>query len=92
MHQDRRDDLRVFVADQLGHGVGVQPVQRVDAAAAVAGFQDVFDQAGRAVAAQRLGQHAADVVVRTQRDGHELVGFLAELFQDDGHVVAGDLL
>src|SRR5690606_9167946 len=78
VHQDRGDDLRMLVHDELGHVLRIEPVQGVDAAGAVAAFQNVFDEAGGAVGTQCLGEYGTDVFVGTQRDRHELVGFLTE--------------
>ena len=43
VHQDRGDDLRVLVAQQLGHRAGVHPLQALDARD-VAALQDAVDQ------------------------------------------------
>ncbi len=92
VHQYRGDDLRMLVGDELGHAGRFQPIERIDAVGVVGGIQYVFDQAGGAVGAQGLVEHGTYVVVRTQRNGHELVGFLAKFFQHGIHVGPGDLL
>src|SRR6201996_1741639 len=79
VHQDRRDDLRVFVAQQLGHRAGVHPLERLDAGD-VAALQDAVDQQAGLVLAERLAQHGLDVFVGVLhqhvlglRDGAEAV-------------------
>src|SRR5690606_37904956 len=82
MHKNGGDNLRVFVVNQFGNGGGFEQVQGVDAVVGrVLRFENVFNDTGCALAAQRLVQHRANVVFGTQRYGHELVGFLAEFFQ-----------
>jgi hypothetical protein len=55
-------DLRVLVADHVGHGARLHPLQAVQAAG-VAAQQDAVDQAVGLVFAQGLGEHLADVIV-----------------------------
>ena len=43
VHQDGRDDLRMLVAQQLGHRAGVHPLQALDAGD-VGALQDAVDQ------------------------------------------------
>src|SRR5690606_26079506 len=90
--QNRGDDLRMFVHDQFGNVLGVEPVQCIDAAGAFTAFQNVFNETGGAIRTKGFIEHGADVLVRTQRDRHELVGFLTEFFQHLVDVAAGDLL
>ncbi|MCU0814512.1 MAG: hypothetical protein MUC32_09450, partial [Burkholderiaceae bacterium] len=62
VHEDRGDDLRVLVAQQLGHRTGVHPLQALDARD-VAALQDAVEQQVGLVLAERLAQHALDVLV-----------------------------
>ena len=89
MHQNGRDDLGVFVLDQVGDGRCVHPLQALD----TRGFtclQDARNQVGSLVVAQRLGQHGADVVVGVDMDGRVLFGYLEELVQDAFDLGAGN--
>ena len=75
--QDGGDDLRVFVADQVGHGGRVHPLEAFDAGG-VAAVHDARDQVGGAVVAERLGQHGLDQLV-VHGDGRALAGDFLEL-------------
>ncbi len=55
-------DLWMLVADHIGHGTRLHPLQAVQTAG-VAAQQDTIDQAAGLVLAQCLGQHLADVAV-----------------------------
>src|SRR5690606_30083989 len=82
VNQNRGDDLRVFVFDQFGNGARFQQVKSVDAIVGTAfTFQNVFNDAGGPVVAQRLVQNGADILFGAQGNGHELIGFLAEILQ-----------
>ncbi|MCY1370002.1 hypothetical protein D9M69_570710 [compost metagenome] len=59
----------MLVADELGHLAGLEFVQALDAAVRLVGLQDVFQQVARAVVAQRLLEHGADVAGRAQVQG-----------------------
>jgi hypothetical protein len=89
MHQNRGDDLRVFVADQVGSGGRVHPLQPFDAGGIVAGH-DAADDAGGAFIAQRLGEHGLDGFVV---DGdRRAFGRLLRKFVEHGFdAFAGDL-
>ena len=62
IRQHDRDDLRVFVAQDVAHGLGLHPLQRFQAAAA-ATAQNAIDDAAGLVGSQRLVQYLADVVI-----------------------------
>jgi hypothetical protein len=81
--QQRGEDLRVLVADQLHHLAGLQVVEALDAAVRLVGLQDVLEQVAGAVVTQRLAQHRADVAAGAQVQGGELLGLEAE-FREDG--------
>jgi hypothetical protein len=83
VHQDGGDDLRMLVADQVGHGGRIHPLQALDAGRVVAGH-DAADQAGGAVVAERLGQHGLDgfVVDRHRRALGGLLGEVVDHFFD----------
>jgi hypothetical protein len=76
VHQDGGYDLRMLVANQVGHGGGIHPLQALDAGRVVA-RHDAADEAGGAVVAQRLGQHGLDGFV-VDRHGGALGGLLGE--------------
>ncbi len=78
--QDGGDDLRVFVADELGHRLRVHPLEAFDTGG-IAPAEDAVEQGSGLVVAQRLGQHAADVFVRIQTQRGGLAGFGDEGFQ-----------
>src|SRR6478736_264167 len=56
-----------FETDHLGNGARVHPLQHVQALA-LATHEDAIDDAVGLLVAQRLGQHLADVVFRTDLD------------------------
>ncbi len=87
VHQDRGDDLRVLVLDEVGGGGGVHPFEALDAGG-VAALQDARDQVGRLVVAQRLGQHRADVVVGIDMDRRVLLRHAQEFIEDAFHLGA----
>ena len=60
-------NLRVLVADYIGYGARLHPLQAVQAAGA-ATQQDAVDQVASFVFAQSLGQHLADVAVGTDTE------------------------
>ena len=65
VHQNRRQNLRVLVAQQLGHRQRVHPFQAFDARDITA-LQNAVNQQRRLVVAQRALQHRAHVVVRVR--------------------------
>lgn len=87
VHQNGGDDLRVFVADQIGGALRLHKVERFHAGGGLARFENVFQQAGGALFAQRLDQHRAQVVAGVDAQRRVLLGvvfklgqYLAELF------------
>jgi len=88
-HHDR-DDLRVLVAHQVGHGTRVHPLQRVQAGG-VAAEQDAVDQIAGLLAAQCLHQHVADVVVRPDTERGLGAQFAAELVHHALDLLTGDI-
>ncbi len=91
MHHDGGDDLRVFVADHLGHQRRLHQVQRLDAIVLTGALVDVFEQRAGALLPQRLHQHRADMVGREQIDGAELLAVGVEFLQRLRHLLLGDL-
>ncbi len=66
--QDHRDDLRMFIAQQLGNRCAVHPFQAFDTGN-VAALQDAVEQDGGLFIAQRALEHGPDIfiVVGNQR-------------------------
>ena len=62
VHEDGGDDLRVFVANEVGDRRRVHPFEAFDAVG-VAALQNARNQVGRFVVAERLGQDRAHVGV-----------------------------
>ena len=71
-------DLRVFVADHVGHGARFHPLEAVEATG-VATQQDAVDQAVGLVFAQGRGEHLADVAVGTDAQAGLVTDDLDEL-------------
>ncbi len=76
-HHDRLD-LRVLVADHVGDGARLHPLEAVQAAG-VAAQQDAVDQAVGFVFAQGRGEHLADVAVGTDAQAGLVADDLDEL-------------
>ena len=81
MHQDSGDDLRVFVADQIGGALRLHKVERFHAGGGLARFENVFQQAGGTLFAQRLDQHRTQVVAGVDAQRRVLLGVVFELGQ-----------
>ncbi len=81
VHQNGRDDLRVLVADKVGGGLRLHKVERFDAAGGIAGFENVFQQAGGTLFAQRFHQHRTQVVVSVDVERRELFRFRLKFLQ-----------
>ena len=89
--KDGGDNLRVLVADKVGGTLRLHKVERFDTAGGIARFQNVFQQAGGTLFAQRLDQHGAQVVVGVDVQRGKLFGFLFKLCQHFGQLLVGDL-
>jgi hypothetical protein len=63
MREHDRGDLRMLAGDDLRHGLGVHPLQRLDALAGLPG-RHAIEQHIRLLLADCLGEHAPDVVLR----------------------------
>ena len=61
MHQNRRDNLRVLIAQQLGHRDGVHPFQAFNARD-IAALQDAIKQQRSLIVPQGAAQHRFDVI------------------------------
>src|SRR5690606_28993807 len=73
-------NLRVFVADQVGHLAGFHPLQGIQTGG-VAAQQNTVDQGTGFVVTQRLGKHITDVSIGTQAH----TGLAADRFQKFRH-------
>ncbi len=90
VNQDRRHDLRVLVAQQLGHRDGVHPLQALDARD-VAALDDAVDQQVGLVVTQRLAQHGLDVLVGVGHQHAHLGRLLREDLEARGPVKLSDV-
>ncbi len=79
--QDGGDDLWMLVANKVGRGLRLHKVERFHAAGGFARFENVLQQAGGALFAQRPGQHRTQVFVGVQAQRRELLGIRFELTQ-----------
>ena len=73
-------NLRVLVANHIGNGTRLHPLQAVQATG-TATEQDAVDQVARLVLAQRRGEHLADVGIGT----HTEAGLVADDVDELGH-------
>jgi len=88
--QDLTPVAHMFVADDIGHGARLHPLEAVQAAG-VATQQDAVDQAVGLVLAQRLGEHLADVAVGTDAQAGLVADDLDELAHDLLDLLAMDV-
>ena len=91
VHQNGGDDLRVLMADQLGHRGRIHPAQALDARD-VAALHDAVDQHAGLVVAQRTFQHATHVGVGIMHQRALLRGLLMKTFQNLLDMVLGRVL
>src|SRR5690554_328593 len=91
VNQNGSDDLRVLVANHFSDHRGFHQIQRIDTAAAALVLENVLDQAGGTLAAQRLGQHRADMFAGVEVERDELIGFVMKVEQYLPHLLVGDL-
>ena len=89
--KDGGDNLRVLVANKVGGTLRLHKVKRFDPAGGIARFQNVFQQAGGTLFAQRLDQDGAQVVVGVDVERGKLFGFLLKFRQHFGQLFIGDL-
>ena len=89
--QNGGDNLRVLVANKIGGALRLHKVERFDPAGGVARFENIFQQAGGALFAQRLNQHGAQVFVGVDVERGKLLGFLLKLRQHFCQLLVGDL-
>ena len=91
MRQDDRGDLRMLSGDDLRHGLGVHPLQGLDALAGLPGGHAI-EQEVRLLLADRLGEHAAHVVLRARRHIGLPIHDADEVVEHGGHLLARHLL
>ncbi len=89
--KDGGDNLRVLVANKVGGALRFHKVERFDAAGGIARFENIFQQAGGTLFAQRLDQHGTQVVVGVDVQRRKLFGFVFKLRQHFGQLFVGDL-
>ncbi len=89
VHQDGRNDLRVFVLDQVGNRRGIHPLQAFDTGG-LARLQDARDKVRCLVVTERLGQYRTDVVVGVDMNRSMFFGCLQEFVQDALDLGAGN--
>ena len=92
MHKNGGDNLRMLVADNIGGALRFHKVERFDAAGGFAGFENIFQQAGGTLFAQRFDQHRTQVFISVDAQCGKLFSFLLELCQHVGQLFVGDLL
>ncbi|AEW74312.1 hypothetical protein EcWSU1_02881 [Enterobacter ludwigii] len=85
------DNLRVLVADKVGGTLRLHKVERLNTAGGIARFQNVFQQAGGTLFAQRLDQHGAQIVVGVDVERGKLFGFLLKFRQHFRQLFVRDL-
>lgn len=91
MDQDGGDDLRVFIADQVGGALRLHKVERLHPGGGFAGFEDILQQAGGTLFAQRFHQHRSQVVAGVNAQGGELFGIVFKFRQDLAELFMRDL-
>lgn len=91
MHQNGGDNLRMLVADKVGGALRLHKVERFNTAGGIAGFQNIFQQAGGAFLAQRFHQHGAQIFVGVDIQRGKLFCFLLKLGQHFRQLFVGDL-
>ena len=91
VNQDGGDNLRVLVANKVCGTLRLHKVERFDPAGGIARFENVLQQAGGTLFAQRLNQHGAQIVVGVDVERCKLFGFLLKLRQHFGQLFVGDL-
>jgi hypothetical protein len=69
----------MLVADKVGGALWLHKVERFNAAGGIAGFQNIFQQAGGAFLAQRFHQHGAQIFVGVDIQRGKLFCFLLKL-------------
>ena len=82
-----RDDLRMLVADELGHGARVHPLERFEALARGPDV-DAVDDARGLVFAERIHEHLAQELVRADADGGLLLDHGREVREHGAHFLA----
>ncbi len=87
VNQDGGDDLRMLVADKVGSGLRLHKVERFHPAGGFPRFENIFQQTGGALLAQRTGQHRAQVFVGVQAQRRKLLGIGFELTQYLGQLL-----
>ena len=89
MYQDGGDDLRMLFADKIEHRLRIHKVERFDTVGALVGIQQIFQQRGGTLFAQRLDQHAAQIIVGVEAERRIFAGVFLKLLQYARHLIVG---
>jgi hypothetical protein len=73
--EDGGDNLRVLVANKVGGTLRLHKVERFDTAGGIAGFENIFQQAGGTLFAKRFHQYRTQVVVGVDVQRRKLLCF-----------------
>lgn len=73
--EDGGDNLRVLVANKVGGTLRFHKVERFDTAGGIAGFENILQQAGSTLFAERFHQYRTQVVVGVDVQRRKLLCF-----------------
>ena len=91
MHQNGGDNLRMFVADNIGHSLRLHIVEAFDPGRTFVFLEDIFQQAGGTVFTQRLDQHGTQIIIGIYVQRRILNRRFLKLRQDFRQLGVGDL-
>ena len=84
MHQNGGDNLRMLIANQIGGALWLHKVERFNTAGGVAGFENIFQQAGGTFFTEGFDQHRTQIIVGVDIQCGKLFSFLLKLRQHIG--------
>jgi len=87
VRQDDGDDLRVFVANELGHRARIHPLERLEALALAAETDAIHERIGLFVA-QRADQHPAYEIIATDAERSLALQLRGECIEHAAHFIA----
>ena len=91
MHQDGSDNLRMLITNQICGALRFHKVERFNTAGGIAGFENIFQQAGGSLFAKRFHQYRAQIIVGVDIQCGKLFSLLLKLRQNFGELLVGDL-